>query len=209
VENQMEISNGLKLAGGENVVNFPGGKTGFVGIKHEKKTIIANELVRQEFNAQTGESTEIVGALNASAGELTAATGTSKWANTGATGPLAMQGPNSGGNQRAAEIVCWGVFCSGLGKNDNMEYEKGLDGKGEVQMGQPQNQNSLKIWKRVVCSEEEETRPASSTITLLGKRKGETEISTSDEQRHLKIRKWEDYLEEEVESENEMAEATE
>jgi hypothetical protein len=42
----MEISNGLKLAGGENVVNFPGGKTGFVGIKHEKKTIIADELVR-------------------------------------------------------------------------------------------------------------------------------------------------------------------
>jgi hypothetical protein len=60
---------------------------------------------------------------------------------------------------------------------------------------------SVRAWGKTIIWNQ--TRPASSTITLLGKRKGETEISTSDEQRHLKIRKWEDYLEEEVESENE------
>jgi hypothetical protein len=48
-------------------------------------------------------------------------------------------------------------------------------------LGQSRNQNSLKIWKRVVRSGEEETRPISSTNALLGKRKGGTEISNSDE----------------------------
>jgi hypothetical protein len=43
----------------------------------------------------------------------------------------------------------------------------------------------------------------------LGKRKGETEGSFCEEQRHLKIRKWEDYLEEEFENEDEKAEAAE
>jgi hypothetical protein len=64
------------------------------------------------------------------------------------------------------------------------------------------------MWKRVVRSKEEKTCPASPTSALLGKRKGENEISTSDdEERCLKMRKWEDYLEEEVEYENETAEA--
>jgi hypothetical protein len=44
---------------------------------------------------------------------------------------------------------------------------------------------------------------------LLGKRKGETEGPICDEQRHLKIHKWEDYLEEELDSDDEMVEAME
>jgi hypothetical protein len=96
------------------------------------------------------------------------------------------------------------------GKKDNIEQGKYHDGKRVLQQGQSCNQNSNKMWKRVVGSEEEEICPASSIVAMLGKRKGENETSTSDdEERHLKMRKWEDYLEEEVESENEMAEAAE
>jgi hypothetical protein len=96
----------------------------------------------------------------------------------------------------------------GVENNENMEQEISLEGKRGQQQGQSRNLNSLKIWKRVVRSGEEETRVASSNIALLGKRKGETEISNNDEQRHLKIRKWEDYLEEEVECDDELAPTT-
>jgi hypothetical protein len=43
----------------------------------------------------------------------------------------------------------------------------------------------------------------------LGKRKCETDGPICDEHRHLKIRKWEDYLEEEFDIEDEMAEVVE
>jgi hypothetical protein len=70
----------------------------------------------------------------------------------------------------------------------------------------------------VRCLGEKETHPAANTSVLMGKRKAEFEVSNGDDQRHLKIRKWEDYLEEETETDfeefetetetaNELAEA--
>jgi hypothetical protein len=51
----------------------------------------------------------------------------------------------------------------------------------------------------VRCLGEKETHPAANTSILMGKRKAEFGVSHSDDQRHLKIRKWEDYLEKETE----------
>ena len=78
--------------------------------------------------------------------------------------------------------------------------------------------NSNKIWKRVSSLGEEESNLVGSNSVLMGKRKAELGGPICDEQRHLKIRKWEDYLEEEIETkleefeteietENDMAEA--
>jgi hypothetical protein len=121
-----------------------------------------------------------------------------------------MQGTNLGGNQRVVDFGYPSGCGPNLGKNENIEHGKYHDEKRGLQQGQSRNQNSSKMWKRVVRSEEEETCPASPTSALLGKHKGENEISTSDdEERRLKMRKWEDYLEEEVESKNETAEAAE
>jgi hypothetical protein len=71
------------------------------------------------------------------------------------------------------------------------------------------NKSILKIWKRVTRSGKEEILPQGSTHALLGKRKGEIEGPICDEHRYLKIRKLEDYLKEEFDIEDEMAEAAE
>jgi hypothetical protein len=89
------------------------------------------------------------------------------------------------------------------------ELEEGNKTVGEVgvQSIQERNKNIPKVWKRVTRSGEEEKMLENSNQALLGKRKGEIEELNGEEQRHLKIRKWEDYLEEESENEEETAEA--
>jgi hypothetical protein len=47
---------------------------------------------------------------------------------------------------------------------------------------------------------EEENQTTAIISGSVGKRKAETGGSNFDDQRHLKIRKWEDYLEEEIET---------
>ena len=48
---------------------------------------------------------------------------------------------------------------------------------------------------------EEESNLVGFNLVLMGKRKAKLGGPICDEQRHLKIRKWEDYLEEEIETE--------
>jgi hypothetical protein len=199
-----------------------------------------NELERNELNGHVGEAItgkatnnmvdskgaeagEIMGELTEkegaepewaeyieATGEKSGYGGATKRASHGANWAVDTQGIKLGGNLHAATFGYPSGYGPNQGKNGKTEQGKYHDGKMGLQQGQSHNQNSNKIWKRVVRSEEDETGPASPTLTLLGKRKGDNEISTSDdEERHLKMRKWEDYLEEEVESENEMAEAAE
>jgi hypothetical protein len=54
---------------------------------------------------------------------------------------------------------------------------------------------------------EEENVSDSSHQTQLGKRKGDLERLNGDDQRHLKICKWEDYLEAKSDNEEETVEA--
>ena len=87
-----------------------------------------------------------------------------------------------------------------------------------MQRNQVRNQHTLKIWKRVSCKGDEGTQPEANAQGLVGKRKAETEGPILEDQRQIKIRKWEDYLEDEtetdfeeyetaVETENDLAEA--
>jgi hypothetical protein len=77
---------------------------------------------------------------------------------------------------------------------------------GAVQHKQVCTQTSNKIWKRVSSLREEESNPVGSILVLMGKRKAKLGGPICDEQRHLKIRKWEDYLKEEIEIETEFEE---
>jgi hypothetical protein len=90
-----------------------------------------------------------------------------------------------------------------------MSWKGGKKTEGQVgeQNFQERNKNILKIWKRVVQSGEVENMPEGSNQGLLGKRKGDIDGLNGDDQRHLKIRKWEDYLEEESDTEEETAAA--
>ena len=94
-------------------------------------------------------------------------------------------------------------------KNTEKALNEKIEGKLEENNYQGRKYNTLKIWKRVTQSGEEENEAEGSNHALLGKRKGETNGSFCDEQRHLKVRKWEDYLEEEFENEDKTAEAAE
>ena len=100
----------------------------------------------------------------------------------------------------------------------DMEPENNTSETGREQPNQVCNQTTLEVWNRMSRVGEMETHPAANTSVLLGKRKAEFGGSNCDDQRHLKIRKWEDYLEEEtetdfeefetgIEKENELAEA--
>jgi hypothetical protein len=82
-----------------------------------------------------------------------------------------------------------------------------MKGKGENRPARNVKKNFVKVWKRVTRSGEEESLTDDSHHTKLGKRKGELEDENNEAQRHLKIHKWEDYLEAESENEEEMAEA--
>jgi hypothetical protein len=82
-----------------------------------------------------------------------------------------------------------------------------MKGKGKNRPARNEKKKSVKVWKRVTRSGEEESLTDDSNHTKLGKRKGELEDENNEAQRHLKIRKWEDYLEAEFENEEEMAEA--
>jgi hypothetical protein len=127
----------------------------------------------------------------------------------GSNGHKDLLGVNYGGSSNES------LLAQKVGKPDHSSNttEKFLTGKNEgkleEQSYQERNKNILKIWKRVTRSGEEELFPEDSNNSLLGKRKGETEEPISDEQRHLKIRKWEDYLEEEFDNEDDEAEAAE
>ena len=96
----------------------------------------------------------------------------------------------------------------GRNNTENAHTEKN-DGNLEENSCHGHKNNTIKMWKKVTQSEEEENEAEGPNHVLLGKRKGVTEGSFCKEQRHLKIRKWEDYLEEEFEIEDEMAEAAE
>jgi hypothetical protein len=65
---------------------------------------------------------------------------------------------------------------------------------------QVRNKNSVAIWKKVSRVEGGETDSTGTIPAFMGKRKAEVGGLISDDQRHLKIRKWEDYLEEETET---------
>jgi hypothetical protein len=71
---------------------------------------------------------------------------------------------------------------------------------------QVSNNNSFKIWKKVSHIGEEEKSSIEIFSGLMGKKKAETGGSIIDDERHLKIRKWEDYLEEEIETDFEEIE---
>jgi hypothetical protein len=86
------------------------------------------------------------------------------------------------------------------------------------QHSQVRTNTFIKIWKKVSHLGEEENPSVGNFSVLMGKRKAEIGGSICDDERHLKIRKWEDYLEEETETdfeefemeteiENDMAEA--
>jgi hypothetical protein len=81
------------------------------------------------------------------------------------------------------------------------------DGKVGEKSSQEGEKNIQKIWKRAVRSGEGENIPDGSNYVMLGKRKGDSEGLNDDGLRHLKIRKWEDYLEAESENDEETAEA--
>jgi hypothetical protein len=222
MDDQLGTIGHSKPAGGGNFLSAKEGKAEIMGTKQGKTNSQAygDELVMQEqavhpkparennISSSYEETTELTGNNNgklkvqAKVGELaqekwTELVANSKRTHHGGPGPT-TNGPNN-----------WGSLSEGAINPGNKTHDNGLDGNGKKLMGQPSSLNNLKIWKKVVRIGEEETPPASSINTLLGKRKGETEINNNDEERHLKIRKWEDYLEEEVESENELAEAAE
>ncbi|KAE7999909.1 hypothetical protein FH972_004293 [Carpinus fangiana] len=101
--------------------------------------------------------------------ELTEWTAAPKQAHYGRPGPK-INGPNERGSQRE-ELE--NIIRLGGDMHGNC-----LEGNGKLLMGQPGYLNSLKIWKRVDRTGDEENRQTASTTALLGKRKGETEIKT-------------------------------
>jgi hypothetical protein len=68
---------------------------------------------------------------------------------------------------------------------------------GGAKYDQVRNKNSIVMWKRVSRVEGGETDSIGTLPAFMGKRKAEVKGSINEDQRHLKIRKWEDYLEEE------------
>jgi hypothetical protein len=84
---------------------------------------------------------------------------------------------------------------------------------GGAENNKVRNKNSVLMWKKVSRVKGSETDQTGTSLAIMGKRKAEVGGSNSEDQRHLKIRKWEDYLEEETETdfedfetENETAE---
>jgi hypothetical protein len=71
---------------------------------------------------------------------------------------------------------------------------------GGVKINQVRNKNSVLMWKRVTQVEGGEIDQTGTFPAIMGKRKAEVGGPNSEDQRHLKIRKWEDYLEEETET---------
>jgi hypothetical protein len=81
-----------------------------------------------------------------------------------------------------------------------MEPDFRMAASGGANYEQVRNKNSVAMWKKVSRVEGGETDSIGTIPAFMGKRKAEVGGLISDDQRHLKIRKWEDYLEEETET---------